>query len=182
MRILIVTQYFWPESFRINDIALGLRDKGHKVTVLTGQPNYPAGSFFPGYGFFKKIREDYNGVDVVRVPLLPRGSGGGVRLVLNYLSFAFFASILAPFRCRSGYDVIFVYEPSPITVGLPALLLKKLKHAPIMFWVQDLWPESLSATGAVRSAWVLKLVERLVRSIYRGCDVILVQSRAFFYP
>jgi len=182
MRILIVTQYFWPEDFRINDLALGLRGKGHAITVLTGQPNYPQGVFFHGYGFFKKKREDYNGVEVVRVPLLPRGNGGGLRLVLNYLSFALFASILAPFRCRKGYDVIFVYEPSPITVGLPALLLKRLKHAPIVFWVQDLWPESLSATGAVRSVWALKLVERLVRYIYRGCDIILVQSRAFFLP
>ena len=72
-------------------------------------------------------------MEVVRVPLLPRGNGGGLRLVLNYLSFALFASILAPFRCRDGYDVIFVYEPSPITVGMPALLLKRLKHAPVMF-------------------------------------------------
>lgn len=182
MNILIVTQYFWPEDFRINDLALGLKDKGHQITVLTGQPNYPGGSFFSGYGFFRKWREHYEGIEVVRVPLIPRGKGGGLRLALNYLSFVFFASLLSPFRCRGKYDVIFVYEPSPVTVGLPALLLKKLKRAPVAFWVQDLWPESLSATGAVKSAWILKLVERLVKFIYRGCDLILVQSKAFYDP
>ncbi|MDI6688588.1 MAG: glycosyltransferase family 4 protein [Desulfobacterales bacterium] len=118
----------------------------------------------------------------MRLPLVPRGKGGGFRLALNYLSFAFFASILAPFFCRGKFDLIFIYEPSPITVGLPALVLKKLKSAPIMFWMQDLWPESLSATGAVRSEKILKMVDMLVRSIYKGCDRILVQSQAFFEP
>lgn len=182
MKILIVSQYFWPENFRINDLATGLRSREHQVTVLTGQPNYPGGFFYPGYGFFKRSRENYGGVEVIRVPMLSRGNGSGLRLALNYLSFAFFASLFAPFRCRDKYDVIFVYEPSPITVGLPALLLKRLKRVPIVFWVQDLWPESLSAAGSVRSGWILRLVERLVRFIYRRCDLLLVQSRAFFSP
>jgi glycosyltransferase involved in cell wall biosynthesis len=179
MKVLIVSQYFWPENFRINDLVRGLCQRGHSVTVLTGLPNYPEGRFFRGYGFFGKKREDYHGAQVVRVPMLPRGKGSGARLLLNYLSFAFFASLLAPFRCREEYDVIFVYEPSPITVGLPALLLRKLKKAPVAFWVQDLWPESLSATGAVRARWLLNLVERLVKFIYRGCDLVMVQSEAF---
>lgn len=182
MRILIVSQYFWPENFRINDLALGLKEKGHQVAVLTGIPNYPDGRFFPGYGVFKKRAEGYHGIRVVRVPLIPRGKGGAIRLSLNYLSFALCASILAPFLCRGKVDMIFVYEPSPITVGLPAIVMKKVKSAPIVFWVQDLWPESLSATGSVRSPRVLKWVERLVCFIYRHCDRILVQSRAFFSP
>ena len=179
MHILIVSQYFWPENFRINDLALGLQELGHKVTVLTGNPNYPGGSFYPGYGFLRKSREDFHGMDLIRVPLLPRGDGGKVRLILNYLSFALFACLLAPFSCRGKYDLIFVYQLSPVTVGLPALLLKKIKKVPIMFWVQDLWPESLSATGAINSKLILHLVENMVRFIYRGCDNILVQSKAF---
>ena len=179
MKVLIISQYFWPENFRINDLAQGLSQRGHEVTVLTGLPNYPEGRIFPGYSFFGKRRENYGGVTIVRVPMLPRGKGGGLGLLLNYLSFALSACLLAPFRCAGKYDVIFVYEPSPITVGLPALLLKKIKKTPIVFWVQDLWPESLSATGAIRARWILKLVEKLVRIIYRGCDLILVQSRAF---
>lgn len=181
MRVLIVTQYFWPENFRINDLALGLAERGHEVTVFTGKPNYPDGRFFPGYGFFGRRREHYGPVRVLRVPLLPRG-GGPARLALNYLSFALIASLLAPLRCRGAFDAILCYEPSPVTVGLPALVLKGVKRAPLLFWVQDLWPESLSATGAVRSPWILKAVERLVRFIYRGCDRLLVQSRAFFEP
>ena len=182
MDILIVTQYFWPENFRINDLALGLFEKGHKVTVLTGIPNYPEGRFFPGYGFFKNIQQDYSGIRVIRVPLLPRGHGGAFHLALNYISFAFCASLLGPFYCREKFDLIFVFEPSPITVGIPALVLKKLKSVPIIFWVQDLWPESLSATGAVQSEKILKMVERLVRFIYRRCERILVTSRAYSAP
>src|ERR1700675_3601779 len=120
MKVLIVSQYFWPENFRINDLALGLRERGHEVAVLTGKPNYPAGKFFPGYRFFGRARDDYQGIPVMRVPLIPRGNGGGLRLALNYLSFAFFASVLAPLRCRGAIDAILVYEPSPVTVGLPA--------------------------------------------------------------
>ncbi|MBW3569604.1 MAG: glycosyltransferase family 4 protein [Gemmatimonadetes bacterium] len=179
MRILIVTQYFWPENFRINDLAAGLVERGHEVTVLTGVPNYPGGRFFDGYGLFRRGREEFNGVRVHRVPLGPRGGAGGVRLGANYLSFALSASVLAPLAARGRFDVVFVYEPSPITVGIPALVLKRIKRAPVLFWVQDLWPESLSATGAVRSPRILRAVERLVRRIYRGSDLILVQSEAF---
>ncbi len=179
MNILIVTQYFWPENFRINDLALGLRERGHEVTVFTGKPNYPEGRFFPGYGFFTRAEEDYRGVRVIRVPLVPRGTGGRLGLMINFFSFALSGLLLAPFRCKGSYDAILVYQPSPVTVGLPALLLKRLKRAPILFWVQDLWPETLSATGVVRSKWVLGAVEHLVRFIYRHCDRVLVQSRAF---
>src|SRR5436190_1157447 len=179
MKVLIISQYFWPEGFRINDLALGLRDRGHEVTVLAGKPNYPAGAFFPGYGFFRRSRDDFQGIPVIRVPLIPRGAGSSLRLALNYISFAFFASVLAPFRCRGAFDAILVYEPSPITVALPGIVLRWLKRAPLLLWVQDLWPESLSATNAVRKRWILRLVESMVRFIYRRCDRILVQSRAF---
>lgn len=179
MRILIVSQYFWPENFRINDLTKGLIERGHEVTVITGIPNYPAGKFFPGYGFFKNLRQNYHGVAVKRVPLVPRGNGRGMSLALNYLSYAFFASLLAPFICRGRYDLIFVCQLSPVTVGLPALLLKKIKKVPIIFWILDLWPESLSATGAIRSPKILNRVDQLVRFIYRGCTLILTSSKGF---
>ncbi len=182
MKILVITQYFWPESFRINDLVLGLKEFGHDVHVLTGIPNYPSGSFSSGYSFFTLRKESYKGIPVSRVPLTPRGKGKGWQLALNYISFAFFASLFGPSRCKGNFDIIFVYEPSPITVGLPALVLKKIKSCPILFWSQDLWPESLSATGAVKSRWILRRVESLVRFIYKGCDRILVQSKAFIKP
>ena len=182
MHVLIVTQYFWPENFRINDVAIGLKEKGYEVTVLTGQPNYPDGRFFPGYGFWSKMEEGYHGIRVLRVPLIPRGNGGAFRLLLNFCSFALSASVFGAWRCRASYDVILVFEPSPVTVGIPAIVLKKLRGAPILFWVQDLWPESLSATGATESRWILGIVESIVRRIYRQCDRILVQSEAFRTP
>jgi len=179
VRILILSQYFWPEGFRINDLALGLKERGHEVAVLTGMPNCPSGRFFRGYGFLTPSAESFQGIRIYRVPLLPRGTGQTWRLALNYLSFALFASLLGPLRCREAFDIIFVYEPSPVTVGVPALVLKALRGAPIMFWVQDLWPETLSATGAVRRRWILNAVERFVRFLYANCDRILVQSQAF---
>lgn len=179
MNILVVTQYFWPENFLINNLAVGLVERGHNVTVLTGSPNYPNGKFFDGYGYING-QQDYRGVNVLRTPLIPRGNGGGLRLALNYISFAVSASIAGPLYCKGKYDLIFVFEPSPITVGIPALILKKMKSVPILFWVQDLWPESLSATGAVKSKTLLTLIERLVKFIYKRCDRILIQSRSFF--
>jgi colanic acid biosynthesis glycosyl transferase WcaI len=179
MNILIVTQYFWPENFLINNLALGLVERGHNVTVLTGSPNYPDGKFFVGYGYFNR-QQDYHGVKILRVPLIPRSKGGGLRLALNYFSFAVAASIAGPLLCKGKYDMIFVFEPSPITVGIPALILKTLKSAPVLFWVQDLWPESLSATGAIKSRMILTLIKSLVKFIYKRCDRILIQSRSFF--
>lgn len=178
MHILIITQYFWPENFRINDLASGLVERGNRVTVLTGIPNYPEGHFFPGYGMFKRTREEYNGMRIVRIPIVPRGKGGALRLIINYFSYTMSACLLAPFLLRSQFDVIF-FTLSPLTEGIPALFLKRIKKVPIMFLVQDLWPESLSATGIVTCSFALKIVEKLMRFLYKGCDRILVQSRAF---
>lgn len=179
MNILIVTQYFWPESFRINDLAAGLVERGHSVTVLTGIPNYPQGTFYDGYSFLKNVSETYNGVKIIRVPLVPRGNATGVKLAVNYLSFLVFASLFAPFICSEKYELIFVFQISPVTVGIPAVFLKKIKKIPILFWVQDLWPETLSAVGAVTSQRLLNGIDKLVRYIYRNSDRILVQSQAF---
>ncbi len=149
------------------------------MTVLTGLPNYPTGRFFDGYSVRGPYREQYEGVEVIRCFLFPRGGGGGIRLALNFLSFALSATIRGLWTCRQHYDVIFVHEPSPLTVALPAIALSMLTRAPLMLWVLDLWPESVSATQAVKSPLVLGLIERMVRFIYRHCDRILVQSSAF---
>src|SRR5947207_823916 len=179
MKLLILSQYFWPENFRINDVVEGLTERGHAVTVYTGMPNYPGGRYFKGYGFLGPLRERYKMAEVRRAPLIPRGDGGGLRLAINFLSHAFFATLLAPWLARGRFDAILVYEPSPMTIGIPARALRALKRVPLLFWVQDLWPESLSATGAVTNGAVLGLVDRLIKWIYRGCDRVLVQSEAF---
>lgn len=178
MRILIITQYFWPENFRINDIALGLRERGHHVEVLTGKPNYPHGSFYAGYSFFSKEKETWKGIRVHRSKLLPRGKAGGLKLMINYLSFALFCSLKA-FFLKGYFDKILVYEPSPVTVGLPAIAYNIVKKIPIFFWVQDLWPQSVTAAGGVSNKTIIYILEKLTRWIYKKSNKVLIQSEAF---
>ena len=179
MRLLVISQYFWPENFRINDLVADMVERGHQVTVLTGQPNYPSGRFFPGYSWHRPRTETYQGATIVRAPLVSRGSAGAIRLALNYLSFAVFGAFGVWFRLRGKFDAIFVFEVSPITVGIPAIVASRRFKAPILFWVLDLWPESLTAAGGVQSPRILRAVDRLVRWIYAHCARVLVQSRAF---
>ena len=178
MRILIITQYFWPESFRINDLATALNDRGHEVHVLTGIPNYPNGSFFDNYTFFNKGKEEWNGIKIFRSILFPRGRGKGINLFINYISFAIFASIKILF-IQNRYDKIFVFQVSPITVGIPAIVAKYKFKAPIFFWVQDLWPESVTAAGGVKNKYILFILNNLTNYIYKNSNKILVQSKAF---
>lgn len=180
MKVLVVSQYFWPEVFRVNEIVEELVQRGHEVTVLTGRPNYPAGTVFEEYRRDPAAYSRYAGAEVLRVPLRPRGQGS-LRLMLNYLSFIVWGSLLGPWLLRGRrFDAIFMFETSPITSALPAVLLRRLKKAPLLMWVLDLWPDTLSAVGVVRSPRVLGWVGRLVGFIYKRCDRILVQSRAFY--
>jgi len=180
MRLLVVSQYFWPEDFRVNDFVVGMRERGHEVTVLTGLPNYPDGEVFPAFRADPDAFARFGDVEVLRVPLIPRGRGA-VLLMLNYLSFALTGTLLGAWKLRERrFDAIFVFQGSPVTSALPALLFRRTKRAPVLMWILDLWPESLSAVGAVRSSRVLGAVGRIVRFIYRRCDRILVQSRAFW--
>lgn len=180
MKILIVSQYFWPENFRINDLTQELVQRGHNVTLLTGIPNYPIGRVFEAYRRNPKAFRRYGGATVLRMPMLARGQGS-ISLFLNYLSFVLGASLVGPWRLRGlQVDVIFVFVPSPVTVGLPAVLLGRIKRAPVVFWALDLWPETLAAIGIIRSPRVLGWVEYLVKFIYEGCTLVLGQSRSFF--
>lgn len=178
MRILIVTQYFWPENFKINDIALALKERGHEVSIFTGKPNYPNGKFSKGYTFFNKRIEFWNGIKIYRSPIIPRGKGKGIQLFVNYISFSIFASIKLLF-IKNKFDKIFVYEPSPITVGIPGIVAKYKFKAPLYFWVQDLWPESVSAAGGIKSKSVIAVLDWLTRFIYKHSKKVLVQSKAF---
>jgi glycosyltransferase involved in cell wall biosynthesis len=180
VRVLILSQHFWPESFPINDLAVQLREAGCEVAVLTGKPNYPAGRFYPGYRMGGTQQEDYDGIPVFRVPLAPRRNGHIVSLGLNYFSFVFSAAILGPWLLRGRkFDVIFVYGTSPILQAIPGVVLRWIKRCPLVVWVQDLWPESLQAAGFIDSRFVLGAVAQMVRWIYKRSDLLLVQSRAF---
>ena len=180
MKVLLVTQYFYPENFKSNDIAIELTKKGHEVTVLTGLPNYPEGKIYNNYGFFKNTRENFQGVDIIRTWLVPRGKGGGIRLFLNYFSWAFFASIRAlTLSFQQKFDVVLVHEPSPITQGFPAIVVSKIQKIPLHFWVLDLWPESLTSAGGVNNKMVLSLFEKMVKYIYNNSNKILISSKGF---
>ena len=180
MRILLISQYFHPESFKCNDVAAELVRRGHEVTVLTGIPNYPKGRFYAGYGLLRRRRETWCGAQVHRAWLVPRGRGGGLRLAANYLSYALTASLrVLRFRAGRRFDAVVVHETSPVTVGIPGVLASRLWGCPMYFWVLDLWPESLTAAGGVTNAAVLGFFERLTRWIYRHSRRILISSRGF---
>lgn len=179
MRLLVVSQYFWPENFRINDLVAELVRRGHKVTLLTGLPNYPDGEVFSAYRDDPAGYARYEGAEIIRVPLVSRGRGN-LRLMLNYLSFAVSASVVGLWKLRGRhFDAIFTYQLSPVTVGVPAIVLRAVKRAPMAFWILDLWPDTLHAVGMVRSPFLLRVVGKLVTFIYRRCDLILAQSRSF---
>lgn len=181
MRILLISQYFWPENFRINDIALGLKNNGFEVTVLTGIPNYPSGSFFTDYSVFKPMRENLQEISILRVPLWPRRSGSGFNLILNYFSFAFFACIRI-LLMKNRYDLIFTYQPSPITVAIPSYAAKLKFRIPIIFWCQDLWPHSVIDAGKINNSKVISILNKFSKWVYSISDRILVQSKGFIDP
>tara|TARA_B100001173_G_scaffold309317_1_gene321360 strand:- start:1484 stop:2707 length:1224 start_codon:yes stop_codon:yes gene_type:complete len=179
MKVLIVSQYFWPENFRINDLASELSLLGHEITVLTGYPNYPEGQIDSEFLKDKKSFSDYKGVSIFRIPIIPRGKSN-LKLIANYISYIVSASLFGLWKLRNrNFDIIFVYEPSPITVGIPAILFKKIKGAPIIFWALDLWPENLQVMGVIKSKISISFFAGLAKFIYRKSDLILGQSRGF---
>jgi glycosyltransferase involved in cell wall biosynthesis len=176
MKILVVSQYFWPEVFRINDFAIELTKRGHEVSVLTGIPNYPKGHFFPGYGFKYQI-EFYEGIKIFRVPILPRGKSN-ISLIINYLSFAISGSLFTLIH-KSKYDKVVAVNYSPITAAYPAIVFKKRKKTELLLWVQDLWPESVRAASNVKSGSIDRILLAIVKNIYRNCDKIVISNSGF---
>ncbi|WP_095068618.1 glycosyltransferase family 4 protein [Pseudomonas sp. Irchel 3A18] len=179
LKVLVVTQYFWPENMRINDLVRDLSAKGHEVTVLTGLPNYPEGKVFESYREKPEGFSQYCGAEVIRVPLVPRGKRS-LTLVLNYLSFFISASTLGAFKLRGRkFDTIFVYAVSPVMAAIPALVIGRLKRAPVFVWVLDLWPETLRAVGVLKQPLLLGLIGKVVSWIYNRTDYLLLQSHGF---
>ena len=179
MKILFISQYFYPETFKGNDIVFDFVKRGHEVTVLTGKPNYPEGKFYKGYGFFKKNKEVIHGAKIIRTPIYPRKNGKGIHLILNYISFVFFSYFTCVFRIRDKYDLIFVQQLSPVTMALPGLWLRKKQNIPLYLWVLDLWPESILAASNFKNPLIIKSIEKLVAKIYNQSDVILISSKYF---
>lgn len=183
MKILIVTQYYFPEQFQINEIAPELVRRGHDVTVLCGVPNYPKGVVFDGYKSKTEISErekeylEKTGVKVVHVNQIPRGNNP-LKLVGNYISFVR-NSKKAVRRLDRDFDVVLGYQLSPITSMSAALEYKKLTGAPVLYYTLDLWPVSAEAMLGSRKNPLYLWVKRLSRRIYNGADRVVVTSRPF---
>ena len=179
MNILIVSQYYWPENFRINELSLELMRLGHNVTVLTGYPNYPTGKILKEFLNDKQKYSYYKGVKIIRVPIFPRGNTK-LQLIINYVSFVFSATFIGIFKLlKFKFDNVFVFQTSPIFVGIPSSIIAFIKKASQIIWVLDLWPETLSAVGIIKRKWQIKTLRIIVNIIYSRCDLILTQSKSF---
>ncbi len=178
MKILIISQYFYPENFRINDLVYTLKSRGHKVEVLTGKPNYPRGEYFENYSWAMPKTEIIQGVKVHRANLILRKKGGGLRLFLNYFSFLFFG-LFKISGLKGEYNKVFVYAPSPITVGFLGIYAAWKFKCKSFLWVHDLWPESVKVAGGIENKFILNIINSMTKIIYRNTAKILVQSPEF---
>ncbi|WP_426839274.1 glycosyltransferase family 4 protein [Glaesserella parasuis] len=184
MRIALVTQYFWPETFSVNDLVKELVSQGHTVDIFIGKPNYPDGNIFEGYeknGL--QVEEFIPGATIYRVPLYPRGQKSANGLAINYLSFIWYGvRNFYNFAQYKNYDHIFTFNISPLTAAIPAIYLKHKTKTPLTLWILDLWPESLSTTGYIKNKFILNGIGYMVKWIYSKADKIFVQSRGFIDP
>ena len=179
-KILFVCQYFYPETFRGNDIAFHLAEMGHDVHVVTGIPNYPKGKFFLGYGLLRKRHEVINGVKVTHLPIVPRGEDNKIMLMLNYFSYLIVGWVWVLLHALwHKYDMVFCQQLSPVTMSSPAVLYKKMRHVPLYTWVLDLWPESLTVAGGINNKYILGFFDWFVKSEYENSDKILTSSKSF---
>lgn len=175
--ILVVSQYFYPETFRINDMCQEWVKRGYKVTVVTGIPNYPMGKIFEGYGFTKKRHEIWNGIEIYRIPLIPRGCGA-VGMIANYLSFMTSGMIAGKIK-RINADLVFSFEVSPMTQVVTGISFAKRLHVPHYLYVQDLWPENVITVTGINSPLVIKPIDRLVDYVYKNSNEIFATSPSF---
>lgn len=177
LRIFVVCQHFYPETFRINDICFELAKRGHTVTVLTGLPNYPKGKIYNGYRGFKRRKENIKGVNIERSFLIERGEGL-LSMGLNYASFAIFASIKA-FRIKKDYDVIFSYQLSPVTMVWPGIVMKWLIKKPLIIHCLDQWPISVTTGPIKKSSLIYKFLTKLSVWTYKQADLVTISSKSF---
>ncbi|MDD4378096.1 MAG: glycosyltransferase family 4 protein [Eubacteriales bacterium] len=178
-KILIVSQYFYPENFKGNDIAFDLQEQGFDVTVLTGIPNYPAGEYYNGYSLLKKRIETLNGVKIYRVGHIARGKNK-FQLSLNYISFVVLSYFWIFFLgFKNKYNMVFIQGLSPIIQALPAIFMKRIRKTYVCLWVLDIWPDAMTSGGGISNKSILHIMNSIVTYIYRRSDKILISSRRF---
>ncbi len=176
MRILVISQYFYPENFRINDFVESLKANGNNISVITAIPNYPSGKKF---GKFKLFKDKYRGIELIRVPIFLRGNNR-FSLFLNYFSFLISTLICYPFFFGfKKFDYILCPLYSPPTNGFIGLFVSYLSRGKLILWVQDLWPDSLSVTTKSMPLFVLNVINKFMKILYKKSSVIFVQSEMF---
>ena len=179
-RVLVVTQTFYPENFKSNDIAFELAKRGYEVDALVSIPNYPEGVYYKGYGVFKKRKEKINDVNIYRVFQTPRGrKASSIGLSMYYLTYMFFGSLWAVWFSifHKKYDSIFVFQTSPVTQALPAIVLGKLRGIPIYTWVLDIWPDAVRSN--TNNKYIISLLAKFTDFVYHSSQKILISSKGF---
>lgn len=178
MKILIFSQYYYPEPFKINEICEELVKNGNELTVLTGLPNYPEGEIYKDYATFNcKKYEKINGVNILRVPLRPRKKGS-LNLIFNYLSYVY-QGIKKIKDLNKHYDVVLVYQLSPVLMAIPAIKFCRKNNIPLCIYCLDLWPESIKTIGLTESNIMYKILKFVSKKIYKSCDILCVSSPSF---
>jgi len=182
-KILVVSFNFWPENFPINEFTKYLSIKKCAITVLTGKPNYPLGQIFNGYSKYFVEREIYfKKISILRVPIIPRGSGNFVMRILNYFSFVFSALIFGSFYLRNKkFDHIYVYGTTPIIHSFVGIFFKYFKKAKLSIWLQDLLPINALISGYIKNLILLRIIEYFINFIYKKSDYIFIQSKFFIH-
>lgn len=175
-RILIIGQHFWPESFRINDIADYFIEQDCEVDVLCGIPNYPKGKFFEGYSYFKNKKQQHNGINIRRTFEIPRGNNTNIRIFLNYISYPIASVFHLPRLMTKKYDKIFIYQLSPVMMSITGILLGKLKRTETTMYVLDLWPENLYSVLPINNRFLRLIAEKVSHWHYKRVNKLITLS------
>ncbi len=180
-RILVYTNHYYPEQFKINDVVNWFLEENFEIRVITGIPNYPSGKFYKGYYFLsKKLNEVKQNIIINRLPLIPRGSGSKLLIILNYLSY-FLSTIIFTFYLiffKKKYDVILVHHTSPFFISIAPIIYKKFKSSKNILWDLDIWPQTLVGMNIIRNKTLINILEFIVKKIYKCYDKVLVSSNS----
>ena len=175
-RILVVSQHYWPENFRVTDLCEGLVAQGIEVDVLCGLPNYPLGNWFSGYSYTKPRRESHNGVELFRAGEIPRKGNTGLTIFLNYVSWPLFSLFSLPRLRGRKYDAVLCYNTSPVLMSFPAIVYAKLHRIPLTNYVLDIWPENLYSVLNIQNKFLRAIAQTVSNWHYRRADRLIAMS------
>jgi glycosyltransferase involved in cell wall biosynthesis len=180
-RILVYTNHYYPENFKINDVVSWIKEDNNHVRVVTQIPNYPNGDFYKGYGVFLKSNQRFEKLVINRLPVIPRGSGTKLLLILNYISYfisSFFFTVYLLIFVKK-YDYIIVHHTSPPLISIHPILYGLFYKTKKIYWELDVWPETLQSLGIIKSNIILGFIKKIMKKIYSHYDLILIGSKQF---